>query len=191
MRTNFIALNIVVLCLLLSNAQSRGQDQNQPQHISATLAFVGGPAGGRTVGLDFHIKQYTPMAKVNEYGAILKEGGQDALLRALEKEDNGQISPTGSTGIPLAIALSDSHGGSRKIYIVAVRYMPFLELWYGGRSKDYPFAVFELTIGPDGKGAGAAILAAKISFRKKEQTYEIESLGQGTRNVKLLNVRVE
>jgi hypothetical protein len=57
--------------------------------------------------------------------------------------------------------------------------MPFLEQLYGGRSEGYPFAVFELTIGAEGKASGAAILAAKISFRKSAQTYEIESLGQG------------
>jgi hypothetical protein len=189
-RSILISLNATLFCILLSASQARGQGQDKPQHISATLAFVGGPAGGKTVDLDFHIKQYAPLEKINQYGELLKEGGQEALLRALEKEDNGQISPVGSTGIPLAVALSEPGAESHSIYILAVRYMPFLELWYGGRSRDYPFAVFELKIGPQGKGSGSAILAAKISFRKKEQTYEIESLGEGTRNVKLLNVRV-
>ena len=129
-----VSLNAVVFCILLAISQARGQEK--PEHISATLAFVGGPAAGKTVDLDFHIKHYTPTEKINQYGELLKEGGQGALLRALEKEDNGQISPVGSTGIPLAVALSEPGADSHSIYILAVRYMPFLELWYGGRSRE-------------------------------------------------------
>jgi hypothetical protein len=182
-------LNVAVLCMLVS-WPAMAQESAGPEHITATLAFVGGPAGGKTFDLDLRIKRYSNAETIAQYGEILKEEGQDGLRRALEREDNGQISPTGSVGIPIAVATIASKGDSRTIYVTAVRYMPFLELWYGGRSRDYPFAIFRLTIGPDGEGSGDAILAAKIRFRKQEQTYEIESFDQGVQNTKLLNVRV-
>jgi hypothetical protein len=182
-------LNAAALCLVVS-WPAMSQESAGPEHITATLAFVGGPAGGKTIDLNFRIKRYASMETIAQYGEILKEEKQEGLRRALEKEDNGQISPTGSVGIPIAVATIIPKGDSRTIHVTAVRYMPFLELWYGGRSRDYPFAIFRLTIGPDGKGSGDAILAAKIRFRKQEQTYEIESFDQGARNTKLLNVRV-
>ena len=44
-----------------------------------------------------------------------------------------------------------------------------------GRSMDYQFSLAEIRLGPNGKGEGKAISAAKLMFNKEANTLEIEN----------------
>jgi hypothetical protein len=50
--------------------------------------------------------------------------------------------------------------------------------------------MLEMVLDSTGKGTGSVIGAAKISFDKKKNTYEIESFHHGADYNKLLNVRL-
>jgi hypothetical protein len=67
--------------------------------------------------------------------------------------------------------------------------MSFLEARYAGRSADYPFSILELRVNEKGQGEGSAIAAAKIRYNAKAQQFEMESLGQGSSVLKLMNVQ--
>ena len=121
---------------------------------------------------------------------MLKDAGPDALRRALEKENVGQLSPAGRVGVPIAIARKLTDGNKTVIRIVTARNLSFVELRYSGRSVDYPFTILQLELDETGKGTGTAIAFAKIRFNKKANTYEIQSLEQGTAVNRLLNVQV-
>jgi hypothetical protein len=141
------------------------------------------------MSLDIWINKYNTDAEIKAYADILVEGGPDKLLRALEKEDVGQIAPTARTGLPLAIARKFANGDKTIIRVVTTRDPSFLELRYNGRSRDYPYTILQMELDQSGKGIGSVIGAAKIRFDKKKNTYEIESYQHGTANNRLVNCR--
>jgi hypothetical protein len=140
------------------------------------------------VSIDIRINKYNTDEEIKKFADILVEGGPDRLRSALEKEDVGQLSPTGRIGVPIAIARKLTKGDKTIIRVVTARNLSFVELRYSGRSVDYPFTLLQLEVDKDGKGTGTAIGAAKIRFNKKKNTYEIESYQHGTDYNKLLNV---
>jgi len=182
-----IALSTLAAVLLCASAPL-GQEKMQPEHYAATWAVVGGVAGGSTVSIDIRINRFNTDEEVMKLAELLKEKGQDALRRALEQEDVGQISPTARVGTPIAIARKLKSGNKTIVRVITARNLPFLELRYSGRSTDYPFTIVQLDLDEQGKGTGTGIGAASIRFSKKENTLEIESFQQGTSVNKLMNV---
>lgn len=157
--------------------------QEKTERYTGVLQIVGGVGGGSSRSLDIWVNKYNTDAE------ILVEGGPDKLLRALEKEDVGQIAPTGRTGLPLAIARKFVNGNKTIVRVVTTRDPLFLELRYNGRSRDYPYTILQMELDESGKGAGSVIGAARIRFDKKKNTYEVESFQHGTANNRLANVR--
>jgi hypothetical protein len=189
MRRNAIkklAWEVVVLAGMALGVAA--QEGTKPEQYSGVAVGTGGPVGGKTVSFDIRITGYTTDDEVMKFAQIVKEQGTDGLRRALEKEDKGRISAVGTTGTAIAVArkrqLSD---GTTVITIVTARYMPFIELYHGGRSKDYPFAYLQVKLNEKGEGGGQIMAAAKIRFNKKSEKYEIESYGN--QYIKAVNVR--
>ncbi len=165
------------------------QEKPKPEQYSAVWMVTGGARGGSSVTIDIRINRYDTDDDIKKFADILVEGGPDNLRRALEKEDVGQLSPTGRVGTPIAVARKRVEGNKTIIRVVTARNLSFIELRYSGRSVDYPFTILQLELDQSGKGTGTAIAAAKIRFDKKKNTYEIESLEHGTAYNKLLNIR--
>jgi hypothetical protein len=191
MRRQVIRIGAAALAAgLLLFPATFGQEKTKPEYYAAVWAVTGGTAGGAMVQVDISISRYNTDEDIQKYADLLKELGTDALRRALEKEDVGQLSPTGRVGVSIAIARKLTDGKKTIIPIVTARNLSFLELRYSGRSVDYPYTILQLELDQEGKGTGTAIGAAKIAFNKKKNTYEIESLEHGTSVNKLLNVRL-
>ncbi len=183
-----------MICLVLGLAMllpaAFGQDaKKQAENYSAVAVGTGGSVGGKSMMFSLHIKEYMNDAEVLKYAELLKEGGQDALRKALEKLDSGQLSPAGRVGNPIAIARKRLEGGKTIITIVTARVMPFIELYHSGRSTDYPFGVMRITFDEKGEGSGQVMAAAKIRFDKKKDQVEIESYGN--QYIKVVNARKE
>ena len=164
------------------------QDEKmKPEAYSAVAMGTGGSVGGKSMQFDFRITQYTTEEEVNNYAEILKEKGPDALRRALEKQDVGRINPTGRTGNQIAVARRRQEGSDTVITMVTARNMPFIELYRGGRTTDYPFGFLQVKLPANGPGTGQIMAAAKIKFNGKKGHYEIESYGN--QYIKAVNVR--
>jgi hypothetical protein len=185
----FIAVAALAAGLLLFPT-AFGQETTKPDQYSAVWAVVGGAAGGTTVPINIYINRYNTDAEIQNFADLVKAKGTDALRSALEKEDVGQLGGTGRVGVPIAIARKLINGKKTIIRIITARNLSFVEIRYMGRSTDYPFTFLQLDLDASGNGTGTAIGAAKIKFNKKKNTYEIESLEQGTAVNKLLNVQV-
>ncbi len=167
---------------------SYGQDdKKQTEAYSGVAMGTGGTVGAKTKSFDFRITTYTTDDELNTFATLLKEKGPDALRRALEKEDKGRLSPSGSLGNQIAVARKRQAGTETIITIVTARIMPFIELYNNGRSTDYPFGYLQVKLNEKGEGAGQIMAAAKIKFNKKEGRYEIESYGN--QYIKAVNVR--
>ena len=163
------------------------EEKTQPEHYSAVAMGTGGSVGGKSMQFDFRITKYTTDEEVNNYAEILKEKGQDALRRALEKQDVGRINPVGRTGNQIAVARKRQEGSDTVLTMVTARNMPFIELYQGGRTTDYPFGFLQVKLPPNGPGTGQIMAAAKIRFNQKKGHYELESYGN--QYIKAVNVR--
>jgi hypothetical protein len=134
--------------------------------------------GGSTVTtFRLTLDSYTPEAEVGRLAESLKNGGQDALLKAITKEKKG----TFQVGTQLArdvnaAWVSQGPEGERKITAVSERWIGISETRRGTRSLDYPFTFIELFIEADGKGEGGLIPAAKLQVRDAK-TWEVENFG--------------
>jgi len=186
-RTERLTLLLVLGITSLLPASLAQEEKQQPEHYSAVAMGTGGSVGGKTMQFDFRITKYTSDEELNNFAEILKEKGQDALRRALEKQDVGRINPVGRTGNQIAVARKRQEGSETVLTMVTARTMPFIELYQGGRSTDYPFGFLQVKLPANGPGTGQIMAAAKIRFNKKEGRYQIESYGN--QYIKAVNVR--
>ena len=177
-----------VLFLIISLAfVSSAQDKASAEAYSGTAIGTGGSVGGKTIQFNFRITQYTTDEEVQNFAQLVKDKGTDGLRRVLEKEDKGRINAVGSTGNQIAVARKRQEGADTIITIVTARTMPFLELYNGGRTTDYPFGYLQVKLDANGQGAGQIMAAARIRFDKKKGQYEIESFGN--QYLKATNIR--
>jgi hypothetical protein len=147
--------------------------------FTGTAVIYGSGFNTRTItrGFTMTVNRRTTDAEAQGYLAALQNGGQDALMRAIERNDLGRFSMTGSVGQPLSAVLVDQDGGDTRIRAVFRRWIGFGELRRGARSVDYPFGYVEIRIDPrTGRGEGTIIPAARIRFRGSD-TVEIEDFG--------------
>lgn len=191
MKTRTTRLSAVAMAAgLLLLPKAFAQETPSAEHYFAVWAVVGGPGGGTTVPVDVRISRYNSEQEIKDYAELLAKSGRDGLRRALEKADVGQFSPVGKVGTPLAIARKLVAGEKTIVRVLTIRPISFAELRNGGRSVDYPYTMLELVLDNTGNGAGSAIGAAKISFNKKKNIYEIESFKHGAGYNKLLSVKL-
>ena len=152
----------------------------KPEHFRAVASFP--RAATRTAWADIRITRYSSDATTKRLAVLLVEGGQDALVKALEKlKPIGKASLTGKVGFfDLKLIRSRKTPTGRRIIGVSDRPINFLEAYNSGRSVDYELGivVMDLTINKKGKevGQGLLIYAAKVKINKKRQL-EIEYLG--------------
>ncbi len=179
-------LLLLGMALLMPVAYGQGE-KPKPESYTGVAMGTGGSVGGKSMMFDFRVTQWTTDEEVKQYMELLKESGQDALRRKLEKEDRGQLSPVGRVGNTIAAARKRQVGSETIITIVTARIMPFIELYRGGRSTDYQFGFLQVKLNEKGEGMGNIMAACKLRFDKKKGQYEIESYGN--QYIKAVNVR--
>ncbi|HKX32519.1 MAG TPA: hypothetical protein VJ302_32835 [Blastocatellia bacterium] len=168
-----------------SNAQTRSKGRSTKEVYTGSIIFFGGPTvagprnyGTRTRTFTLTIDCYTPNEEVQSLAGVLKDQGQDGLLKAVDKKKCGRIQIGSGVGRDVnVIFASQTEEGERKITILFDRWVEFFEARYGTRSLDYPFSYIELFVDDQkGKGEGTMIPLAKIRFRESK-TIEIENFG--------------
>ena len=189
-RLQICALGIVFLSgIWASEATLLTADHEGKETFTGTIVGIGGELGGVTRPFTLTIKGQTSDEEAARLIDVLKSGGQEALLRAIHKEDLGQFAVEGNVGRKINAVREHRTEHGRKITLVFERWLRMFELRYGTRSEDYPFSYAELYIDDDGKGEGSIIPAARIYFDKKEQnTVAIENFG--IYPARLANVRL-
>ena len=178
--SGFVALMLMVPVLLNAIDVPR-------ELFTGTLMGIGGTLGGRSIPFTVEIVGATSGDDALKYVDILKEKGQDGLLKAIEKNKLGWfkldsanpqargLNITKWTYDLLVVLIGPGEKG-RVIKALFERTPSFYELRQGGRSLDYKFTYMEMYLDEKGQGGGSLIGAAKIRWNKKEQV-EIESFG--------------
>ena len=159
----------------------------KPEHFRAVASFP--RTATTTAWADIRITHYSSDATTKRLAALLVEGGQDALVKALEKlKPIGKASLSQRVGFfDLKLIRSRKTPTGRRIIAVSDRPINFLEAYNSGRSMDYELGivVMVLKINAKGKevGQGLLIYAAKVKINKKGKL-EIEYLGVDPMNLK-------
>lgn len=144
--------------------------------FTGTMVGIGGRRNvTRTFSLT--ITGRTPDSEVRRDVAILAEGGQDDLLKAIGDRNLGRFSLGGELGRQLNFVVETTQSnGDRKLMILFERWMNIYELRSGTRSVDYPFSYVELIVDRNGRGEGTFIPAARVRFNNRNEI-EVENFG--------------
>jgi hypothetical protein len=187
---SLIKLGIILGFITIFNIITPAQ---KSEVYSGTLVSFGQGFNTRTRTTTFtlRINGKTSADELNRLTAVLQEGGQDELLKALQNYDLGSFSVGGNIGRRLHAVTSEEVDGKIRIRAIFERWMSFTELRGGYRSVDYPFGYIELFIDPrTGKGEGTLIEAAQIRWKKQKSTgdFAVEIENFATYPAKLLAV---
>jgi hypothetical protein len=142
----------------------------------------------RTGTVDFIIDRWSTDADRDKLVAALREGGSDALLRALQKQDEvGRVRGTGSVGYPLRFAreIPISTGG-RRVILATDRPVSFLELTNRPQTMEYPFMIIDIRMNAKGEGEGKLLPLARVTMNE-DHVIEIENYA--SEPVRLSSVR--
>jgi hypothetical protein len=190
MRRNIILIGAAALAAgLLLFPAAFGRQGAKPDRYNAVWATVGGTAGDANIPIGININRYNTEADIQKFVDLLKEKGKEDLRFALEKEDVGFISTPKHTRVPIAIARKLTDGAKTITRVVVARNLWFIEFKFSGKAEDYPYTILQLDLDQNGKGTGTATAAAMVKFNKKKNTYEVESLTQGTVVNKLIDIQ--
>jgi hypothetical protein len=168
--------------------------------ISAFAVNMSTVATGANAVVDITINSWSSPEERQHLITTMVEKGGDALLRELQKtKSHGRFRIPGLMGpdphqLRLGHDLHYTHqdrdgDGGRRIVIATDRYIGFWEARNQPRSSDYPFTLFEIRVGADGKGQGKMAVATKIHFDKKKNVVELENYA--SEPVRLNNVTVK
>jgi hypothetical protein len=152
----------------------------KPEHFRSVASFP--RAATNTAWADIRINHYSSDATAKRLWAQFVEGGQDALVKALEKmKPLGKASLSHKVGFfDFKLVRSRKTPTGRRIIAVSDRPINFLEAYNSGRSVDYKMGIVVMDLKIDKKGRevgqGQLIYAAKVKINKKGKL-EVEYLG--------------
>src|SRR6476660_999519 len=186
MTKRLTGLLFAICCLSLTVfAQTTEQSKPAPspkpkvEHFTAVASLP--RSRTRTAWVDIRVNRYTSDATTKRMAAVLVEGGQDALVKELEKaKPVGHASLSARVGFfDLKLVRSRKTPTGRRIIGGSDRPIGFLEAYGAGRSTDYQVGilVLDLKMNKKGKevGEGMLIYASKVKIEKGK--LDIEYVG--------------
>ena len=175
-----VALAIVAGFLLAGPARAQDKKEEKAKSYRFTAFAINMGSGPRAGMVDITIERLTTPEERDGLIAAFVEGGQDSLLRALQKVRPrvGYIRTPNSLGYDLQYAwrIVNSDGTSRVI-IGTDRPINFWEASRQPRTIDYPFTIIEMRLDAKGNGEGRMAAGTKISRSRDGKTIELENYG--------------
>lgn len=189
---------LFAICCVASTVFSQTTEQPKPveapkpksEHFSAVASLSRAPATTAR-WVDVRLSRYSSNARTQQMANALVEGGQDALVKELEKAKTiGRVQLSSRVGaFDLKLIRSRKTPTGRRVIGVSDRPIGFLEAYGGGRSNDYQVGilVLDLKLNKKGKeiGEGMLLYASKVKIEKGK--VEIEYVGMEP--IRLVNVR--
>jgi hypothetical protein len=170
-----------------------------PLRLTTWAVSMGTIATGRNAVIDINITRWSTTQEREALVKAFAEGGQNGLLRALERTKAvGRFRIPGWTGPdPQGFVLGwDLHyawqtpgeDGGHRLFIATNRQISFAEARNQPRTIDYPFTLIEIRLDKNGEGVGKAAVATKIGVDKKKNVLELENYS--SEPVRLQNVKI-
>jgi hypothetical protein len=139
--------------------------QASRQYVQGTVIGIGGRRAGLNRPFSLTVNNYTSPDDVARLNRALRDGGQEALLRALSGLNAGRIAVGNNVGVRAnAIIATPAAEGGTKLTVLYERTVTVFELRYGARSQDYRFGYAEIFLDSRGRGEGTFIPAAKVKL---------------------------
>ena len=158
---------VVVTAVVLSVS---GRTAELPQESGGkesftAVAITNNNLGSGTDTVLIDVTRWSPDAERSRLVGLLKEKGQEALLRELQDNPSaGSIRTPASLAYDLRYAQqAPAEDGGREILLLTDRPIGFWEARDRPRSIDYPFTVIQMRIDGDGKGTGTISYATRIA----------------------------
>lgn len=166
----------LLLCVSAAALLAQAAEKDEKEKKKSEFYYATAITGGTMIRLTIIINSYTPDEEVQPLAETLKTNGPEALSKALEKMDRGDIAAGDQLGNTINVARTFQTDKGRVIRLLLNRPIGFLEAARRGRSMDYEFSLVELLVDEKGKGSGVMVPAAKIMFNKEGQL-DIENYG--------------
>lgn len=174
MRKSFAVALALALVMPIASAQ---EPLTEPLRIRSFAFNMDNPSS-RNGRMDITIERWSTPQEAEMFAGLVAEKRSDKLLAALRSIHPrcGFVRNNNMNTMDLYYArMTTEKDGNRRIVLAADRPVNFWELNSSPRVKDYEFSLAEMIVGPDGKGQGKAISAAKISFNKDTGSMTIEN----------------
>ncbi|HQR65817.1 MAG TPA: hypothetical protein PLB02_00285 [Thermoanaerobaculia bacterium] len=192
-RTLPLALLLLFGTAVSANAQQTaaapqpGTAPPLPFDYIGLVANMGGPGPG-TWELKVHADEFTPADEVKQLVELGRQGGQDAVQKALWKmKSRGFIKIGNSLGYQVpVIRWRALPNGNTQLTFLTDRPIQFVEFFNGTRSLDYIFGMVVIELDAKGSGSGQIYGAMKATFDPSGRV-DLDSFG--TKPYKVINVK--
>ena len=188
-RVTKLAVSLALGAALAVPMAVRAADKPEALRLRAYAVDMNNHA--RTRSIDIVIERWSTPEEVKNFQAASTEGGDDALLKAMQKTKPRCGYVRTDVSIPWDLYLATETplpGGGRRIVVATDRPVGYWEAFNPSRLDEYKFSLAEIRLGADGKGEGKAIPYAQMSFDKDTHTFEVENYE--TLPVRLTQVQV-
>jgi len=175
-----VALAIVAGFLVAGPAQAQDKKAEKPKPYRFTAFAINMGSGPKAGVVDIVLERLTTDEERQNLIAAFVEGGQDSLLKALQKVKPrvGYIRTPNSLGYDLQYAYRFVNSdGSSKVIIGTDRPINFWEASRQPRTIDYPFTIIEMRLDAKGEGEGRMAAGTKISKSRDGKSIELENYG--------------
>ncbi len=190
---------IAVLIVAVSLTQLTVVKAQERESFRAFAVVMGVHATGQTNTFQITIDRWSTDEDREKLFATLVENDQDALIEALQDQDEcGFLRMTGTQG-PIARRSSFPsqrikyardirfEDGKRRIILAFDRPIPYWEALNRPRTYDYPLSILVLNLDEDNKGEGVMAIGVRLKFDNENNSLEIENFS--SQPVRLTNVR--
>ncbi len=177
--TALIAVALAVTSMAQAQRGTSGATLDLPVRITGTAISAGGfrsPSGVARV--EIRVNRLSTPAQRDELLRRLNES-RGSLLRGLRRASSvGTIRFNTQLAWDLRYASAEpGPENTVQLFLATDRPMSFAELWNQPQFSDYPFTLVNIDLGPDGRGSGSMILAARVRARDRGRLVEVENFG--------------
>jgi len=175
-RRHFPCVVALAGSLLLVSALPALAQKTKP--IEVFTAFAAALGTVRTSIVEITVNRWSTDEERDRLLTTLQEFGQEKLLDTLQKirPQVGYMRTPSSVGYDLYYGRNNPQpDGGRHVVFATNRRVSFREAANNARSMEYQFTLIELRLGPDGKGEGKLVPAAKVAWDRDAHRIEIEN----------------
>ena len=159
MKTTITTLGVlcaVALCAMQAEADEPGR------RFTAT-AVVSDSMGTNSMPMTLIANRFTSVEQAQHLAGLLEQGGQGALVSALNGRSDGQLM-LGALQMPVALVVAEEQGGGYRYLFLTPRRIRVAEETFGEESLGYPFGIAVFEVNDFGDGEGKLHVAAALSI---------------------------
>jgi hypothetical protein len=147
-----------------AGAAQQPEGHKKTESFTTVASNISEIAAAGLTPLDIDILGWTSDAENERLMTAFSERGQAGLIEAMQKAAvAAKIRSPGSLALDFRYARQiAASGGTRRILLLADRWIGFGEAVNRTRSMDYPFTLIDMTVDSSGRGEGTLFIATKV-----------------------------